>query len=67
MGGGDWGMDRGKRTYGTYGDGGSGRRENIWNVNKEYRKKERESTFIWRFSFVSLCQPTNVESKNSEG
>ena len=38
MGGGDWGMDRGKRAYGTYGEGGTGKGESIWNVNKEYRK-----------------------------
>ena len=46
--GGDWGMGRGKKTYGTYGEGGTGNGESLWNVNKGYRKfkklrKERKS------------------------
>ena len=36
--GGDWRRDREKKVYGTYGEGGSGKGEIIWNVNKEYRK-----------------------------
>ena len=36
--GGDWRMDGEKKVYGTYGEGGSGKGEIIWNVNKEYRK-----------------------------
>ena len=35
----DWGTDGGKRAYGTYGEGGTGKGKIIWNVNKEYRKK----------------------------
>ena len=27
-----------KRTYGTYVEGGTGKGECLWNVNKEYRK-----------------------------
>ena len=33
----DWRMG-GEKVYGTYGEGGSGKGEIIWNVNKEYRK-----------------------------
>ena len=29
------------RAYGTYWEGGTGKGESIWNVNKEYRKKEK--------------------------
>ena len=36
--GGDWRMDGEKKVYGTYGEGGAGKKEIIWNVNKEYRK-----------------------------
>ena len=36
--GGDWKMDGEKKVYGTYGEGGSGKGEIIWSVNKEYRK-----------------------------
>ena len=36
--GGDWRRDGEKKIYGTYGEGGSGKGEIIWNVNKEYRK-----------------------------
>ena len=36
--GGDWRMDGEKKVYGTYQEGGSGKGEIIWNVNKEYRK-----------------------------
>ena len=36
--GGDWRRDGENKVYGTYGDGGSGKGEIIWNVNKEYRK-----------------------------
>ena len=36
--GGDWRMYGEKKVYGTYGEGGSGKGEIIWNVNKEYRK-----------------------------
>ena len=35
--GGDWRRDGEKRVYGTYGEGGSGKGEIIWNM-KEYRK-----------------------------
>ena len=35
---GDWRMGGEKKVYGTYGEGGSGKGEIIWNVNKEYRK-----------------------------
>ena len=31
-------MGGGKRTYGTYGEGVTGKGESIQNVNKEYRK-----------------------------
>ena len=37
---GDWGIGGGKRAYGIYGEGGTGKGENIWNVNKEYKKKK---------------------------
>ena len=36
--GGDWRMGGEKKVYGTYGEGGSGKGEINWNVNKEYRK-----------------------------
>ena len=36
--GNDWRMDGEKKVYGKYGEGGSGKGEIIWNVNKEYRK-----------------------------
>ena len=36
--GGNRRMDGEKKVYGTYGEGGSGKGEIIWNVNKEYRK-----------------------------
>ena len=36
--GGDWRMCGEKKVYGTYGEGGSGQGEIIWNVNKEYKK-----------------------------
>ena len=32
-------MDGEKRTYRTYGEGGTGKGGSIWNVNKKYRKK----------------------------
>ena len=31
-------MDGEKRTYGTYGEGATGKGESFWIVNKEYRK-----------------------------
>ena len=31
-----------KKAYGTYGEGGTGTGEIIWNVNKEYRKNMLE-------------------------
>ena len=31
-------MGREKKVYGTHGEGGTGKGEIIWNVNKEYRK-----------------------------
>ena len=36
--GGDWRRDGEKMVYGTYGEGGSGKGEIIWNVSTEYRK-----------------------------
>ena len=36
--GGDWRRDGEKKVYGTYREGGSGKGEIIWDVNKEYRK-----------------------------
>ena len=36
--GGNWRMGGEKKVYGTYGKGGSGKVEIIWNINKEYRK-----------------------------
>ena len=36
---GDWRMGGEKKVYGTYGEGASGKGEIIWNVNKEYKKK----------------------------
>ena len=36
----DWRMGGEKKVYGTYGEGGSGKGEFIWNVNKEYRKQK---------------------------
>ena len=32
-------MDGEKRAYGTYGEGGTGKGESIWTVNKGFRKK----------------------------
>ena len=31
-------MGEEKKAYGTYGEGGTGKGEIIWNVNNEYRK-----------------------------
>ena len=42
MGRGDWGTGGGKWAYGTYGLMGTGKGENIRNVNKEYRKKRKK-------------------------
>ena len=33
-------MSREKKVYGTYEEGGTGKGEITWNVNKEYRKKK---------------------------
>ena len=49
MGGGDWGMGGEKRTYGTYGEVGIGKGENIWNANKEYRKKIPKTKKLIKF------------------
>ena len=32
----------GKRTYGTYGEGGSGKGESFWNVNKNIENKKKK-------------------------
>ena len=34
-----------KRAYGTYGEGGNGKGESIWNVNKEYRILIKKSIY----------------------
>ena len=28
-----------EKAYGIYGEGGTGKEESVWNVNKEFRKK----------------------------
>ena len=38
VGGVDWGTGKGKRAYGTYPEGKTGKGKIIYNINKEYRK-----------------------------
>ena len=46
MGGGDLGMGRGKRAYGTYGEEGTRKGKIIWNVNKEYGKEKKKKKYL---------------------
>ena len=54
--GGDWGMDRGKSTYGTYHEGGTGKEESLWNVNNEYKKIKKNIVLdTLNFFFKFIC------------
>ena len=39
-------MGGGKRTYGTCGEGVTGKGESFWNVNKEYRKLKNGNIYV---------------------
>ena len=41
-----------KKAYGTYGEGGTGKGEIIWNVNKEYRKEKRKKGTEYHGTYV---------------
>ena len=52
----DWRMGRGKRAYGTYREGGTGKGKIIWNVNKEYRKLNKNRYLICRLYDIQLLK-----------
>ena len=61
-------MGRGKRDYGTYGEGGTWKGKIIWNVNKNIEKMDE---FLDRYHLLKLNPHTNghfilfyKESKN---
>ena len=56
-------MGRGKRAHGTYGEGGTRKAENMWNVNKKYRKVNIRNTCGCRDTHSQILYRTKLSNR----